>query len=434
MAVDIEKLAQLGSMAAGGGYAQAALGGLQAVYGLTQLPKAKAEFERARASAPSLETPSQFYENYKNAYDSELSRMQSDAIQANLATSVQALQGAGGRALVGGLGQATAQSQMQQNQMLAQERQMRMASGQQLAQAEERTIGRKEARSQQEMAYANQAYQAALGNIGGGLASAGEGLMYGMSAAKSGSSKQSADAARQDELQQKVRQKEMAASAGENRKALLPDAAIAPPKSNLLNVDTSAFNTQLPTLNEDLIGLRKSPTVPQQAAPMLGPFVSDAMPMQQGITYRQDGANSMASLIYSGAGQATKLAPIFQQPSELNMNPFGDLSPENNINAVPAEYRNDQAMKQINALSKQYQQFAPALGRMTSFRNGGMMTQGAFNHDTNPIDLVQNGQKVGEATGGEYILNPEQAASIAKQSSYAKKLFKMFERNAKKNK
>jgi hypothetical protein len=393
MAIDINKLAQIGSMAAGGGYAQAALGGAQAVYGLTQLPKAKAEFERARASAPSLETPSQFYENYKNAYDSELARMQSDAIQANLATSVQALQGAGGRALVGGLGQATAQSQMQQNQMLAQERQMRMAAGQQLAQAEERTIGRKEARSQQEIAYANQAYQAALGNIGGGLASAGEGLMYGMSAAKSGSSKQSADAARQDELQQKVRQKEMVASAGENRKSLLPDAAIAPPESNLLNVDTSVFQTQLPTLNEDLIGLRKSPTVPQ-------------------------------------------VSPTADMPNfnTTPANPFGDLSPKNNINPIPAEYRNDQAMKQINALSKMYTQFAPALNRMTSFRNGGMMTQGAFNHDTNPIDIVQNGQKVGEATGGEYILNPEQAASIAKQSSYAKKLFKKFERNAKKNK
>ena len=63
-----------------------------------------------------------------------------------------------------------------------------------------------------------------------------------------------------------------------------------------------------------------------------------------------------------------------------------------------------------------------------------MMTDGAFNHNTNPIDLVQDGQKVGEATGGEYILNPEQAAAIAKQSSFAKNLFKKFERNAKKNK
>jgi hypothetical protein len=63
-----------------------------------------------------------------------------------------------------------------------------------------------------------------------------------------------------------------------------------------------------------------------------------------------------------------------------------------------------------------------------------MMTNGAFNHNTNPIDLVQNGQKVGEATGGEYILNPNQAKAVAKQSSYARKLFKKFEKNAKKNK
>ncbi len=60
MAIDINKLAQVGTMAAGGGYAQAALGGAQALYGLSQLPKAKAEFERAKAAAPSLETPAQF--------------------------------------------------------------------------------------------------------------------------------------------------------------------------------------------------------------------------------------------------------------------------------------------------------------------------------------------------------------------------------------
>jgi len=439
MAIDINKLAEVGTMAAGGGYAQAALGGAQAIYGLSQLPKAKAEFERAKAAAPSLETPAQFYENYKNAYDSEMARMQNDAIQANLATSVQALQGAGGRALVGGLNQATAQSQAAQNSMLAQERQMRLAAGQQLATAEERAVGRKEARSQQEMAYANQAYQAALGNIGSGLGSVGEGLMYGMSASKANKDEASpsGDAARQAELQQKVIDKESINKAGENRKALLPDAAIAPPKSNLLNVDTSTFEKNLPTLNEDLIGLRKSPTVPQQAPPRLGPSISDPMPMQQGITYRQDGANSMASSIYSGAGQYQGTGTLNvkpQQPAPPNMYPFADLSPENNVNPVPAEYRNDQAMKQINALSKQYAQFAPALGRMTSFRNGGMMTKGAFNHNTNPIDLVQNGQKVGEATGGEYILNPEQAAAIAKQSAFAKNLFKKFERNAKKNK
>jgi hypothetical protein len=439
MAIDINKLAQVGTMAATGGTAQAALGGAQALYGLTQLPKARAEFERAKAAAPSLETPAQFYENYKNAYDGEMARMQNDAIQANLATSVQALQGAGGRALVGGLNQATAQSQAAQNSMLAQERQMRLAAGQQLATAEERAVGRKEARSQQEMAYANQAYQAALGNIGGGLGSVGEGLMYGMSAAKANKNAAvpSGDAARQAELQNKVIAKGNINKAGENRKALLPDAAIDAPKSNLLNVDTSAFETNLPTLNEDLIGLRKRPTVPQTSPTAGMPNFNTTPAKKEGIALTQKEPNAMASSIYSGAGQYQGTGTINvtpEQPAPLNMNPFGDLSPANNINPIPAEYRNDQAMKQINALFKQYQQFAPALGRMTSFRNGGMMTQGAFNHDTNPIDLVQDGQKVGEATGGEYILNPEQAAAIAKQSSFAKNLFKKFERNAKKNK
>ena len=67
-------------------------------------------------------------------------------------------------------------------------------------------------------------------------------------------------------------------------------------------------------------------------------------------------------------------------------------------------------------------------------KQGGMMTDGEFNHDTNPIDIVQDGVKVGEATGQEVILNPKQAASIAKESSFARKLFKRFAKNAKKNK
>lgn len=67
-------------------------------------------------------------------------------------------------------------------------------------------------------------------------------------------------------------------------------------------------------------------------------------------------------------------------------------------------------------------------------KHGGMMTNGEFNHATNPIDIVQNGQKIGEATGNEYILNPTQASKIAKESSFARKLFKSFERKAKKNK
>lgn len=66
----------------------------------------------------------------------------------------------------------------------------------------------------------------------------------------------------------------------------------------------------------------------------------------------------------------------------------------------------------------------------TSFlEKGGKMTKGSFNHDTNPIDIVQKGVKVGEMTGGEVILNPKQQAKLSKESAYFRKLLKKFNKN-----
>ena len=70
-----------------GGYIQAGFGGAQTLYGIASLPAARTQFERIQAAAPSLETPSQFYENYKNAYDAELANLEDEAIKANLSTS-----------------------------------------------------------------------------------------------------------------------------------------------------------------------------------------------------------------------------------------------------------------------------------------------------------------------------------------------------------
>jgi hypothetical protein len=44
-------------------------------------------------------------------------------------------------------------------------------------------------------------------------------------------------------------------------------------------------------------------------------------------------------------------------------------------------------------------------------------TEGEFNHDTNKKAIVdeETGEKEGEATGGEYILNPEQGEAIKSQ-------------------
>ena len=60
----------------------------------------------------------------------------------------------------------------------------------------------------------------------------------------------------------------------------------------------------------------------------------------------------------------------------------------------------------------------------------GMKTPGKFSHSKNPIDLIQDGMKVGEVTGGEYVINPEQARAIARQSSIARGLFKKFDKQS----
>lgn len=45
--------------------------------------------------------------------------------------------------------------------------------------------------------------------------------------------------------------------------------------------------------------------------------------------------------------------------------------------------------------------------------NKGMMTPGEFSHKRNPIHMIdKNGDKVGEATGGELIFNPKQTEAI----------------------
>lgn len=435
MASELELLLKAGSMAAGGGYAQAALGGAQALYGLYQLPKARAEFERAKAAAPSLETPAQFYENYKNAYDSTLARMQSDAIQANLATSVQALQGAGGRALVGGLGAATAQSQLAQNQMLSQERAMRLQSGQQLAAAEERAIGRKEKRSQQEIAYANQAYQAALSNIGAGLGSVGEGLMYGMS-------KGTPKLPKINPLESEPRD---VLNEGFNMKTIRNTEKLQRQldKDNFVQQDEEAE-----VLNEFLNdNANFEDNRLQQAAedkrvgivPRINNRIQTAKALRNTNMGDLDPKNNVVP------SQAKGFPPFGQDayknyPSLQSM----DMTPPRNYmlpydtqqgSPIPAEYRNQQAINQLDAMSRMYNQYAPLLKRAGyMFYSGGMMTDGEFSHDSNPIDIVQNGMKVGEMTGGEYILNPTQANKIARQSSYARKLFKKFEKNAKNNK
>ena len=60
------------------------------------------------------------------------------------------------------------------------------------------------------------------------------------------------------------------------------------------------------------------------------------------------------------------------------------------------------------------------------FEDGGMMTGGKFSHKTNPIDIIRKGEKIGEMTGGEVILNPSQQKKLSKESAYFRQLLKKF--------
>ena len=62
-------------------------------------------------------------------------------------------------------------------------------------------------------------------------------------------------------------------------------------------------------------------------------------------------------------------------------------------------------------------------------------TPGEFSHKTNPIDIMKDGAKIGEMTGGEYIFNPKQMDKIKgfvaggdkeKLHTYVKSLIKKF--------
>lgn len=76
-----------------------------------------------------------------------------------------------------------------------------------------------------------------------------------------------------------------------------------------------------------------------------------------------------------------------------------------------------------------------------SYKSGGEIkkTPGEFSHEKNPIDIVRDGAKIGEMTGGEYIFNPKQMKNIKgmvagddkeKLHKYMKGLIKQFEKRA----
>jgi len=57
-------------------------------------------------------------------------------------------------------------------------------------------------------------------------------------------------------------------------------------------------------------------------------------------------------------------------------------------------------------------------GSQPQYKAGGVQkTPGEFSHAKNPIDIMKDGAKIGEMTGGEYIFNPRQASTLQSLAS-----------------
>jgi hypothetical protein len=165
-----------------GAIAQGVMGAGQAAYGMYQANKASKEMDRLRASAPSLDTPGEYFQAYKQAADQSIMERQMESVNKQLAGGAQALGAAGGRALLGGLGAMTQGAQETQMNIADTQSQRQQQALQALAGAQQQTTQLREGRYQQEMGSAAAARDAGLQNVAGGLGAIGSAATMGLAA------------------------------------------------------------------------------------------------------------------------------------------------------------------------------------------------------------------------------------------------------------
>ena len=158
----------------------AAIGVGQAIYGASQANQAKKM--AAGLKTPSVSSPQEYAQMMKAAYDAELMNRQLDEINRSMATSVGALQQAGGRALIGGLPdvqRAANQSAFEAGQF---ENQQRIGALGEMAGAQERQMGREMDMYNLQLGMAQGALNAGVQTAAAGIGQIGSAAMYGADA------------------------------------------------------------------------------------------------------------------------------------------------------------------------------------------------------------------------------------------------------------
>ena len=158
----------------------AAISAGQAIYGGIQAEKAKDAANKLKM--PSTSTPDEYAQMMKAAYDSQLMERQLDEINRSMATSVNALQQGGGRALIGGLPAVTRAANQATFEAGQFENQQRLAALGQMAGAKEGQIAREMDVYNQQLGMAQAALNAGVQTAAQGVGGVGSALMYGADA------------------------------------------------------------------------------------------------------------------------------------------------------------------------------------------------------------------------------------------------------------
>lgn len=165
----------------------AAISAGQAIYGGIQAEKAKQAADKLKM--PSTATPDEYAQMMKAAYDSQLMERQLDEINRSMATSVNALQQGGGRALIGGLPAVTRAANQATFEAGQFENQQRLAALGQMAGAKEGQIAREMDVYNQQLGMAQAALNAGVQTAAQGIGGVGSALMYGADAFTQGGGK-----------------------------------------------------------------------------------------------------------------------------------------------------------------------------------------------------------------------------------------------------
>jgi len=137
----------------------------------------------------------------------------------------------------------------------------------------------------------------------------------------------------------------------------------------------------------------------------------------QGAKRADVNADLLAARQQAATGMAGQFQASQDQKSALNNLLAGGIGAAGSLGAMNAANNQNFDPDKLQQL----------LGFMGKYGAKVKKTPGSFSHERNPLDVMQGQKKVGELTGGEYVLNPEQAARVAKQSQYAAKLFRKFD-------